>query len=66
MNCEARRIGLLLARDGEAATRKWVKRTYAIYRSAVLDRRHFASLGEYRPRFLASCADFRRWLREHP
>jgi hypothetical protein len=66
MNCEARRIGLLLERDGEAATRKWVKRTYAIYRSAVLDRRHFGSNAEYRPRFLASCVDFRHWLREHP
>lgn len=62
---ESGRIALLLARDGEEATHEWVKRTYAIYRSAVLDPRHFASTGDYRRGFLASCADFRRWLREH-
>jgi len=63
---EEKRIGLLLARDGEQATREWVKRTLAVYRRAVLDPKHFASTGEYRRRFLASCADYRRWLREHP
>ena len=63
---EAGRIGLLLARDGEHATREWVKRTLGIYRRAVLDPRHFASTGDYRPQFLASCLDFRRWLRNHP
>lgn len=62
-NLEGRRIGLLLARDGPAATREWVKRTLGIYRRAVLDRSHFASRPEYRRRYLASCADFRRWLR---
>ncbi len=60
---EGRRIGLLLERDGPEATREWVERTLAIYRSAVLDRSHFASLPQYRPGYLASCADFRRWLR---
>jgi hypothetical protein len=34
---EAGRIGLLVARDGEEATRDWVRRTLAIYRRAVLD-----------------------------
>ena len=63
MKCEAGRIGLLLARDGDAATREWVQRTLAIYRRAVLDPGHFASTGDYRARFLASCLDFRRWLR---
>lgn len=60
---EAGRIGLLLARDGEEATRDWVHRTLAIYRRAVLNPGHFASTGDYRRRFLASCLDFRRWLR---
>jgi len=59
---EADRIALLVARDGEEATIAWVKRTLAIYRRAVLDPAHFASLPEYRREFLASCADFRRWL----
>jgi hypothetical protein len=44
--CEAGRIALLLARDGEAATIAWVKRTLATYRRAVLDPAHFASLPE--------------------
>ena len=63
---EGRRIGLLLEREGPEATREWVKRTLAIYRRAVLDRSHFASLPEYRRGYLASCADFRRWLRMNP
>jgi hypothetical protein len=60
---EGRRIGLLLERDGLEAARAWVARTLAIYRRAVLDRSHFASRPEYRRSYLASCADFRRWLR---
>lgn len=36
-----------------------------LYRRAVLDLGHFASTPEYRRRFLASCADFRRWLAAH-
>ena len=62
-NVEGKRIGLLLERDGATATRDWVKRTLAIYRRAVLDPSHFASRPEYRRDYLASCADFRRWLR---
>lgn len=56
------RIAFLVARDGEAAAVAWVRRTLAIYRRAVLDRKHFASTPDYRRLFLASCADFRRWL----
>lgn len=56
------RIGFLVARDGEAAAVAWVRRTLAIYRRAVLEGEHFASTPEYRHLFLASCADFRRWL----
>lgn len=56
------RIAFLVARDGEAAAAAWVRRTLAIYRRAVLNPSHFASTPEYRRRFLATCADFRRWL----
>ncbi|MGH8689361.1 MAG: hypothetical protein ACREVQ_16790 [Burkholderiales bacterium] len=56
------RIAFLVERDGEAAALAWVKRTLGIYRRAVLDRGHFASTPVYRRLFLASCADFRRWL----
>ena len=56
------RIGFLVARDGEAAAGAWVRRTLAFYRRAVLDPRHFASTPDHRRLFLASCADFRRWL----
>ena len=61
---EAARIAFLLERDGDVSTLAWVRRTLGIYRRAVLDSRHFAST-EYRRRFLASCADFRRWLATH-
>jgi len=59
---EASRISFLLHRDGAAATLEWVRRTLAIYRRAVLERRHFASDPQYRARFVASCLGFRRWL----
>ena len=59
---EAGRIAFLLGRDGEAQTLAWVRRTLGIYRRAVLDPRHFASTAGYRRQYLASCADFRRWL----
>ena len=61
-SAEASRIDLLLQRDGLAATLIWVRRTLAIYRRAVLDRRHFAHTAEYRLRFVASCLEFRHWL----
>lgn len=65
LRVEAARIAFLLERDGDAATLVWVKRTLGIYRRAVLDPGHFASTAEYRRLFLASCADFRRWLAAH-
>lgn len=61
-SAEASRIAFLLQRDGPAATLIWVRRTLAIYRRAVLDRRHFAHTPEYRLKFVASCLEFRRWL----
>ena len=54
---------MLLERDGLEATRAWEKHTLGTYRRAVLDPSHFASRPEYRRMYLASCADFRRWLR---
>ena len=59
---EASRIEFLLQRDGEAATLICVRRTLAIYRRTVLDRRHFAHTAEYRLKFVASYLEFRRWL----
>ncbi len=59
---EASRIEFLLQRDGAAATLIWVRRTLAIYRRAVLNRRHFAHIAEYRVKFIVSCLSFRRWL----
>jgi hypothetical protein len=61
-SAEAVRIALLLQRDGLAATSTWARRTLAVYRRAVLDRRHFAHTAEYRLGFVASCLEFRCWL----
>ncbi len=60
-HAEAARIEFLLQRDGPVATLVWVRRTLTIYRRAVLDRRHFAHLAEFRPRFIASCLELRLW-----
>ncbi len=59
---ETSRIEFLLRRDGMAATLIWVRRTLAIYRRAVLDRRRFAHTAKYRRKFVASCLSFRCWL----
>lgn len=48
--------------SGPVAALNWVRRTLAIYRSAVLNRRHFARTGDYRRKSIASCLSFRRWL----
>jgi hypothetical protein len=59
---EKSRVEFLLQRDGAAVTVVWVRRTLAIYRRAVLDRRHFAHTSQYRLEFIVSCLEFRRWL----
>ena len=56
------RIQFLLRRDGSAATIEWVARTLRIYRTAVLDVRHFASAGIYRRRYIEAYCTFKRWL----
>jgi hypothetical protein len=61
-SAENSRIEFLVQRDGIAATQVWVRRTLAIYRSAVLNRKHFAHNAEYRTTFIVSCLSFRRWL----
>jgi hypothetical protein len=59
---ETSRIEFLLQRDGAAATVIWVRRTLAIYRRALLDRRHFAHTAAYRRKFVASYLELRHWL----
>lgn len=59
---EKARIELLVRRDGPVAAIQWVRRTLGIYRRAVLDKRHFASTGEYRRAFIESYCQFKRWL----
>lgn len=59
---EQARIEFVVRRDGPAAAVQWVRRTLGIYRSAVLDKRHFASKGTYRRAFIESYCEFKRWL----
>lgn len=51
---ERSRIAWLIERDGAEQTRAWARRTEGLYRTAVLDRSHFAHTGEYRRRFIES------------
>jgi hypothetical protein len=69
---EWRRLGSLWMREGVAATNDFCRRTVQIYRRAVLDaHRHghahasFASLPEYRSRFIRSYCEFKRFQRYH-
>ncbi|MGH8800713.1 MAG: hypothetical protein ACREX6_00250 [Casimicrobiaceae bacterium] len=70
--CEWRCIAFLYARDGLVDTCEYCRRTSRIYRSAVLSRHrheqlrpHFASLPEYRHRFIVSYLDFKRFALTH-
>ncbi len=65
---EAARIAFLCARDGVAGAADYCARTSRIYRAAVLAsaRRghrhmHFASLPDYRAKFIGSYCDFKRF-----
>jgi hypothetical protein len=70
--CEWRCIAFLCARDGIAGASEYCERTSRIYRRSVLTSRkrgharvHFASLPEYRGRFIASYLDFKRFALSH-
>ena len=56
------RIRFLSHRDGLVPTIAWVRRTQRIYRTAVLNKDHFASSDVFRRRFIESYCDFKRWL----
>jgi len=62
---ECSRIEFLLMRDGPAATLIWDRRTLAIYRRTVLNRKHFAYTPPYRKKFIASYLSFRQWLSQN-
>ncbi len=59
---ERERIEFLLQRDGLMSTLGWADRTMRIYRSAVLNKHHHASLPEYRHKYIQSYCDFKHWL----
>lgn len=67
---ETARLQFLVNRDGAAAAREWALRTYRIYRCCVLDRDgrkdpgykgHYASRAPWRPLFIASCRQLKRY-----
>lgn len=69
---ESQRIGFICARDGITAAVDFCWRTGHIYRAAVLasskrghHRPHFASLPEYRAKFIGSYLDFKRFYLRH-
>jgi len=59
---EQERIDFLVRRDGTASAIVWVRRTMRIYRRAVLDKRHHASVPGFRHRFIVSYRTFKTWL----
>ncbi len=58
---ERSRIERIIERDGREQARVWARRTEALYRSAVLDREHFAHTPEYRRRFIESYLELKRY-----
>lgn len=61
---EVPRIIFLIDRDGVNSAIEWVRRTLCIYRSSVLNHKHFASSHEYRRRFIESYLSFKHWLKQ--
>lgn len=65
------RLSSLCAREGEAAAADFCRRTMAIYRHALLAHRRgsphasYATLPEYRSRFIRSYCEFKRFARRH-
>lgn len=69
---EWNRIAFLCERDGPGGAADYCRRTSRIYRAAVLANgkrgsrhTHFASLPEYRARFIGSYLDFKRFQLAH-
>ena len=60
MNTERERVMFIYDRDGYDEAIEWAKRTYKIYRSCVLNKRHFASKVMYRRRFIESYIDLKK------
>jgi hypothetical protein len=60
-NAERSRIERIIERDGPEQARAWARRTEALYRSAVLDRNHFAHTHEYRRRFIEAYLQLKRY-----
>lgn len=59
---ESERIAFLVRRDGHDATRKWVERTSGLYRQALAQPHHYASMSPYRPLFERAVREFEEWL----
>jgi len=55
---------LPLRRDGLASTLVWVDRTVKIFRRAVLNKNHHASLAEYRRQFIHAHCDFKHCMKK--
>lgn len=58
---ERERIDRIVQRDGAEQARAWARRTEALYRTAVLDPRHFAHTPEYRRRFIEAYLELKRF-----
>jgi len=59
---ELKRIEFIRSRDGDEGAIAFIKRTYPVYRRAILDKRQFASLPGYKKEFIVSCIVFREFL----
>lgn len=60
LHVERDRVDLVARRDGHVAAVAYARRCRNIYRAAVLNKRHHASRGLYRRRFIESYLSFKR------
>lgn len=58
---ERARIESVIAKEGLEGAVRWARRTAGIYRSAVLDRSHFAHAGACRRQFIKAYLELKRF-----
>jgi hypothetical protein len=59
---ERQRLRFVLNRDGLGGAQRFAAQTLRIYRAGVVDKTRFMSKADWKPMFIASYLEFRRFL----
>lgn len=65
MTAETDRLNSLEQSCGKECARRFAEQTLGIYRRSVLNKRHFASQGHYRRRFIEAYIEIKTYVLNH-